>query len=83
VEKALSGTGKKEPSKSEGKNIEVVRKSLHVNKSIKKGSRLKEEDVTPLRPGDGISPMDINKAIGLKTKRKLEKFTQLHWGDLT
>jgi N-acetylneuraminate synthase/N,N'-diacetyllegionaminate synthase len=82
VEKALSGSGVKKPSKSEQKNLDVVRKSLHLNKIVKKGSRLTEEDVIPLRPGNGISPMKIDEVIGRKINKDFKKNDQLGWEDL-
>jgi len=60
IELALSGSGIKEPSPSELKNIQIARKSLHTNKFLRKGSLLKREDLIMMRPGDGISPMDID-----------------------
>jgi N-acetylneuraminate synthase/N,N'-diacetyllegionaminate synthase len=60
IEMALSGSGIKEPSPSELKNIQIARKSLHTNKFLQKGSLLKREDLIMMRPGDGISPMDID-----------------------
>ena len=36
IEKAVSGSGLKIPSKSEIKNIKVARKSIHINKNHKK-----------------------------------------------
>jgi N,N'-diacetyllegionaminate synthase len=60
IEKALSGNGLKEPSDSEFKNIQIARKSIHTNKELYKGSILKREDIVMMRPGDGISPMDMD-----------------------
>jgi len=60
IEKALSGSGIKEPSDSEIKNIQIARKSIHINKPLEKGHILKKEDLIMMRPGDGISPMDID-----------------------
>jgi N,N'-diacetyllegionaminate synthase len=60
IEKALSGSGIKEPSASELKNIQIARKSIHTNKPLEKGTVLKKEDLIMMRPGDGISPMDID-----------------------
>jgi N-acetylneuraminate synthase/N,N'-diacetyllegionaminate synthase len=60
IEKALSGSGIKEPSASELKNIQIARKSIHTNKPLSKGTVLKKEDLIMMRPGDGISPMDID-----------------------
>jgi N-acetylneuraminate synthase/N,N'-diacetyllegionaminate synthase len=60
IESALSGSGIKEPSNSELKNIQIARKSIHINKTLEKGHILQKEDLIMMRPGDGISPMDID-----------------------
>ena len=69
IEKALMGSGIKEPSNSEIKNIQIARKSIHTIKALEKGHILKREDLVMMRPGDGISPMDIdtylNKQIAI------------------
>ena len=66
VEKALSGVGKKLPSKSEEKNKKIVRKSIHTSRPLKIGDFLRKEDCIMLRPGDGISPMEIDYYINKK-----------------
>ena len=66
VELAISGSGLKEPSDSEKKNIFIVRKSIHFNSDLLSGHVLKEEDLIALRPGTGISPMRISEYIGKK-----------------
>jgi len=60
IEKALMGSGFKEPSASEIKNIQIARKSIHTNKPLEKGHVIKKDDLIMMRPGDGISPMDID-----------------------
>jgi N-acetylneuraminate synthase/N,N'-diacetyllegionaminate synthase len=82
IEKALSGTGEKRPSKSEIKNKEIARKSIHAANDVEKGQVLREEDLLPLRPGNGISPMDWNEVIGKKVKTPIQKFEQLKWEHL-
>ena len=82
IEEALSGNGEKIPSESEKKNIEIARKSVHINTSILQGETIKKEHIICLRPGDGISPMNINKVIGLKAKKDLKPFTKLSKSDL-
>ncbi len=82
VEIAISGSGKKEPSESEKKNIPIARKSIHVKKALQKNQVIKEEDIIPLRPGDGISPFYWNEIIGKKTVRNLERHHKLDWSDL-
>jgi N,N'-diacetyllegionaminate synthase len=71
IEKALAGTGIKEPSNSEIKNIQIARKSIHTNKELKKGHVLQKEDLIMLRPGDGLSPMDIDLYLSKQIKSNL------------
>lgn len=73
IEKAISGSGLKEPSKSEIPNKDVARKSLHYSRNLNMGHNLKEEDFIPLRPGDGISPMNWNKVSGKKLLKEVRK----------
>ena len=54
------GSGIKEPSASEMKNIQIARKSIHTNKPLEKGHIIKKDDLIMMRPGDGISPMDMD-----------------------
>ena len=62
IEQALSGSGVKEPSVSEINNTNIARKSIHAKKDLKKGSKLKEDDLTPLRPGDGNLSYGMGKS---------------------
>ncbi len=80
IEKAL-GSKEKEITNSEKKNITVVRRSIHISKLVRKGSIIKKSDLIMLRPGDGISPMDINLVIGSKATRDLIKNNKLEHGD--
>ncbi|SHG34636.1 N-acetylneuraminate synthase [Fodinibius roseus] len=82
IEKALSGDGTKKPSESEQKNIDIARKSIHLAINVKKGDVLTENDIIPLRPGDGISPMEWNNVIGKLALKPLSKNEQLSWDNL-
>lgn len=64
IEEAISGSGIKEPSESEKKNMAVARKSLVASQNIKKGEIFTEDNLTVKRPGNGISPMEWDKVIG-------------------
>ena len=68
IEKAI-GTGLKEVSKSEMKNIKIARKSIIAARNIKTGEIFTEENLTVKRPGNGISPMLWDYVIGTKAKR--------------
>lgn len=64
IEKTLSGSGVKEVSRSEQKNISVARKSIVATKKIQKGDIFSEENIGVKRPGTGISPMKWDEVIG-------------------
>ena len=64
IEKALSGSGIKEPSVSESKNKGIVRKSIVAIQPIQKGEMFKEANIGVKRPGTGISPMRWYDIIG-------------------
>jgi N,N'-diacetyllegionaminate synthase len=68
IEKAL-GSGEKEPSASERRNINIVRKSIVAAKQICKGDIFSEENITVKRPGTGLSPMMWDDVIGKKATR--------------
>ena len=63
------GSGIKEPSESEKKNIAVARKSIVAAKTIKKGDILSDDNITTKRPGNGISPMRWDEVIGTRATR--------------
>ena len=63
IELAISGSGEKEVSESEMKNIIVARKSIHLNNAMKAGQQIQKKDLVMKRPGDGISPMKIERPL--------------------
>ena len=82
IEIAIQGSGIKEPSPSEKKNAGIARKSIHTKNDLKKGSILKEEDLIPLRPGDGISPMEWANIIGKELLVDYSTFQKIQLSDL-
>jgi N,N'-diacetyllegionaminate synthase len=82
IEQAISGNGIKKPSESEIKNINIARKSLHLSEDFEAGHTIMENDLISLRPGDGISPMEINSIIGRKLRNRLYENHKLQWSDL-
>ena len=62
IEKAL-GSFKKKPSPSETVNIEIARKSIVANQSIKKGEKLSSKNITTKRPGTGTNPMKWDEIL--------------------
>ena len=73
VEKALSGSGRKEPSPSEQKNFSVARKSIVAARKINKGEIFAADNLTVKRPGNGISPMMWDKVIGTKAAQDFQE----------
>ncbi len=72
IEMAISGTGVKEPSLSEKKNIEIVRKSIVAATHIEKGDYFNDANLTVKRPGTGINPMFWDEIIGKIAFRDFE-----------
>ena len=63
VEVAL-GDGIKRVTSSEVKNKLVARKSLVASRLIKTGEKFTSKNITPKRPGTGISPMRWDEIVG-------------------
>jgi N-acetylneuraminate synthase/N,N'-diacetyllegionaminate synthase len=82
IELALSGNGLKKPSQSEIKNKLIARKSIHLKNSVLSGHILKREDLEMKRPGDGLSPMLLDKLIGKKIIFDLQAEHKLSLEDL-
>lgn len=76
------GDGIKQPSESERKNIVIARKSIHLSRDKKKGNVLSTGDLIMKRPGDGISPMQMNKVIGMTLVKDLKADYKLSFDDL-
>lgn len=72
VEKAISGSGRKEVTESEKKNIPVARKSIVAKNRIKQGEIFSNDNITAKRPGTGISPMKWDEVIGRTASRDFE-----------
>jgi N,N'-diacetyllegionaminate synthase len=68
VEKTL-GDKIKKITKTEKKNISIIRKSIVAKKDIKKGEKFTKENITTKRPAGGLSPINWKKVIGRKAIR--------------
>lgn len=69
---AALGSGRKEVSRSERKNIAIARKSIIAARPISKGERFSHDNLTVKRPGNGISPMLWDTVVGLEAPRDFE-----------
>lgn len=70
IEKAL-GSPLKEPTEAELLNKIPARKSLHAAKDLKAGQTLTRSDFITLRPGNGISPMEIDEVCKKRLRRDI------------
>lgn len=82
LELALGGDGIKKPSPSELKNREIARKSIHLRRNLTRGHIITIDDIIMKRPGNGISPMDMDFVIGRKLSLDLAADSLLKYGHL-
>lgn len=76
------GDGIKAPRPAEIETRSVARRSVTIVRPVQCGDRISPEDVALLRPGNGISPIDIERVIGLAAVRDLSAGTTLMWSDI-
>ena len=72
VEKTL-GNKIKQVTKSEKKNIYIVRKSIVASTKINKNEKFSNFNITCKRPGTGISPLFFKKLVGKKAIKIFNK----------
>jgi N,N'-diacetyllegionaminate synthase len=73
------GAGIKKLTKSEFKNLKIVRKSIVAKTNIKKGEKFSEKNITVKRPAKGLSPMKWDSVIGKISKKnyKIDNFIKI------
>jgi sialic acid synthase SpsE len=76
------GNGEKCRQDIENENLTIARKSIHTSANMDAGTILTMEHLIMLRPGDGISPMQIDKVLGKPVVRFVESGHKLSWSDL-
>jgi sialic acid synthase SpsE len=59
-----------------------ARRSIVAARDIKQGERLTEENITPKRPGTGISPMFFDLFLRRTSRRDIQKDALLCWDDI-
>ena len=72
VEKML-GNKKFNKKKILKNKFKTITRSLFYNEDLKKGYKLKRDDILSIRPGLGISPQMLNRILGKKLKRNVKK----------
>jgi N-acetylneuraminate synthase len=73
----------KQRTSAEEEVYAFARASIVADKDLPNGHTISSGDIWGRRPGNGeISIEDFEKLIGMKTKRKINKNTQIKWSDL-
>lgn len=78
----MRGSGIKHPADSEKTTRRNNRKSVVLNRSVKAGERLTEQDIVVKRPGYGIGPKYFEQVIGRTVAADMEQDAVLAWNDL-
>lgn len=81
VEVAL-GSDIKAPTASELPVRDLVRRSVTTVRPLVAGAIVGKDDVTLMRPGTGIPPVDLDKVIGRKSARHIPAGETVQWSDL-
>ena len=55
------------------KNIKIFRRSIFLNRNVKKGEKIKKRDLIYLRPEIGVKLEEENQILGKKIKIDLKK----------
>lgn len=69
----IIGSYKKDFIRTEVISRKNARRSLFISKDIKKGEKLKSDNLIALRPAIGISPMKYKKVLGKKLSKNMLK----------
>ena len=81
VERCL-GDGEKKPSMSEMEVRSLVRRSIVLARSVKKGTKLSETHLALLRPADGVAPKYMREFIGRAVNKDMKAGSLLQWDDV-
>lgn len=81
IEEAL-GSDVKAPTSSELPVRDLVRRSVTTVRSLDAGARIVRDDLSLMRPGTGIAPVDLERVIGRKSARAIAAGETLTWSDL-
>ena len=66
---AALGHGRKECLPAESANVQASRRAIRAARPLRAGERVREEDVTYLRPATGLWPGRIRHLVGVRIGR--------------
>ena len=67
------GSYEKKITKSEKKNVKIIRRSIVAKKNIKKNEKFTKKNITCKRPALGIDAVNYLKFLGKKSKKNYLK----------
>lgn len=79
VEKALGNGEKEGPQLAEMENYSIARRSIHVVRSIPKGTEITEGMLCTKRPGLGIAPKFMKTLVGRRVAQDVDADMWLTW----
>jgi sialic acid synthase SpsE/spore coat polysaccharide biosynthesis protein SpsF (cytidylyltransferase family) len=80
--RTLEGLKVKVPIPTEQISRRNARRSIVLARSARAGEPLTEADLVCKRPGSGVSPMELERVVGLRPVRDLDEDHILQWSDL-
>lgn len=77
------GTDEKKPTESElaSGHVQSFRRALYLKKDMKAGDVISEEDLTALRPAEGVSACRVEQLIGSVLRKDIMALTPLNLDD--
>ncbi len=75
----LKGDPIKKPLPVEGDHVTTFRRAVYPIRDLKKGSVLKEQDLTVLRPNHGIDARQFDLVVGKKLTSDVKEHQKLTW----
>jgi N,N'-diacetyllegionaminate synthase len=79
---AALGDGVKRCTPQERKNVRAVRRSCVARRAIPRGATICADDIVAKRPAGGISPVDIDRVVGRRTRRAIPEDSVIRWSAL-
>lgn len=76
------GNGLKNGARDEEKESFSLRRSIHARKDIKKGQKIKTDDIIIKRPGYGISPNLYDLVVGRVAQENIVKDKWITWNEI-
>lgn len=78
----ILGDGNKVPTKNEREIMKTVRRSILAGRRLEAGTVISEEMLVFKRPGDGISPSQVDKVVGKKIIKAVDMEEKIAWENL-